>query len=185
MTAPATLLDQVLPSFDVFEHHERIVDAPPDEVWRAVEHFGMGASPVLRVLGFLRRPSRAALHGAPAAPEGVERSLVRRGFTRLAGTPGEEVVLGLAGRFWRPRPDVVALATPEDFADFAREGFAKAVMNVHVEPAGAGTRLSTETRVLVFGTSARRRFRAYWLVVGPFSALIRRDLLRRLAAACG
>lgn len=178
------LLDQALPTYDVVEHHERIVDAPPAEVWHAVEHFGMGSSPVVRVLGFLRRPSRAALRPAPAAAEGVERSLVRRGFTLLAGAPGEEIVLGLAGRFWRPRPDVVALATPEDFADFAREGFAKAVMNVRVAPAGAGTRLSTETRVLVFGTSARRRFRAYWLVIGPFSALIRRDMLRRLAAAC-
>jgi len=179
------LLDRLLPSYDVVERHARIVDAPPAEVWRAVERIRIGASPVTRVLGFLRRPSRAALRGAPRTVEGIERSLVGRGFTLLATAPGEEIVLGLAGRFWRPKPDVVALATAEDFANFTREGFAKAVINVRVEPAGAGTRVSTETRVLVFGAGARRRFRGYWLFVGPFSALIRRDMLLRIAAEAG
>ena len=42
------------------------------------------------------------------------------------------------------------------------------------------TRLATETRVHAANPTARRRFRLYWLVVGPFSALIRR---RWLAAA--
>jgi len=48
-------------------------------------------------------------------------------------------------------------------------------------PIGAGgTRLATETRVHAADSAARRRFQLYWLVVGPFSALIRR---RWLAAA--
>jgi hypothetical protein len=41
--------------------------------------------------------------------------------------------------------------------------------------------LVTETRVQALSAAARRRFRLYWLVVGPFSALIRR---RWLSAAC-
>ena len=45
---------------------------------------------------------------------------------------------------------------------------------------GHGTRLATETRVHAGDSAARRRFYLYWLVVGPFSALIRR---RWLAAA--
>jgi hypothetical protein len=45
---------------------------------------------------------------------------------------------------------------------------------------GDGTRLATETRVYSADSAARRRFHLYWLVVGPFSALIRR---RWLAAA--
>src|SRR6266568_8960026 len=50
---------------------------------------------------------------------------------------------------------------------------------VPLGPAG-GTRLATETRVHATDSAARRRFRLYWFVVGPFSALIRR---RWLAAA--
>jgi hypothetical protein len=41
-------------------------------------------------------------------------------------------------------------------------------------------RLATETRVLALSRGARVRFGLYWLLVGPFSALIRR---RWLAAA--
>ena len=39
-------------------------------------------------------------------------------------------------------------------------------------------RLATETRVVAHGISARRKFRAYWLLVGPFSGLIRKEMLR-------
>ena len=49
-----------------------------------------------------------------------------------------------------------------------------------------GTRLATETRVHALNSTARSRFRLYWLVVGPFSALIRRRWLsaaRRVAEA--
>jgi hypothetical protein len=38
----------------------------------------------------------------------------------------------------------------------------------------------TETRVLCTDDEARRRFSLYWRLVGPFSALIRRVLLRRI-----
>lgn len=47
-------------------------------------------------------------------------------------------------------------------------------------------RLATETRVHALNPAARWRFRLYWLVVGPFSALIRRRWLsaaRRAAEA--
>ena len=48
-------------------------------------------------------------------------------------------------------------------------------------------RLATETRVHALNPTARRRFRLYWLVVGPFSALIRRRWLSaaRRAAESG
>jgi hypothetical protein len=38
--------------------------------------------------------------------------------------------------------------------------------------------LSTETRVLLTDARARRRFRVYWLLVRPFSGLVRRSWLR-------
>jgi hypothetical protein len=40
-----------------------------------------------------------------------------------------------------------------------------------------GARLATETRVHAQNSTARRRFRLYWFVVGPFSAVIRRRWL--------
>ena len=52
---------------------------------------------------------------------------------------------------------------------------------------GGETRLATETRVHARDVAARRRFRFYWLAVGPFSALIRRRWLSaaRRAAETG
>jgi hypothetical protein len=44
---------------------------------------------------------------------------------------------------------------------------------------GGGCRLATETRVANVGLA----FRLYWLLVGPFSALIRRRWLRAIAAS--
>jgi hypothetical protein len=48
------------------------------------------------------------------------------------------------------------------------------------EPQDGGARLATETRVQTEGFGPRVAFAAYWFIVGPFSALIRR---RWLAAA--
>jgi hypothetical protein len=51
-----------------------------------------------------------------------------------------------------------------------------------------GARLATETRVHALNPAARWRFRLYWLVVGPFSAVIRRRWLsaaRRAAEGRG
>jgi hypothetical protein len=42
------------------------------------------------------------------------------------------------------------------------------------------TRLATETRVLCLDDESRRRFRLYWLFIGPFSGLIRRKILRSI-----
>ena len=42
------------------------------------------------------------------------------------------------------------------------------------------TLLATETRVLCLDTASRRRFRLYWTLIGPFSGLIRKDILRSI-----
>jgi hypothetical protein len=55
----------------------------------------------------------------------------------------------------------------------------KAAWNLRVVDSAPGkSRVTTETRVLSFGPSARRKFRLYWGVIGPFSGAIRVGLLR-------
>jgi hypothetical protein len=51
-------------------------------------------------------------------------------------------------------------------------------MDLRALPEGKGARLETETRVFLTDAAARRRFDAYWIVVRPFSGLIRRRWLR-------
>ena len=40
------------------------------------------------------------------------------------------------------------------------------------------TLLSTETRILCLGPKALKRFRAYWMVIRPFSGIVRKEWLR-------
>ena len=53
-------------------------------------------------------------------------------------------------------------------------------MNFHVRAVDGGTLLTTETRIKGTDEEARRRFRRYWRVVMPGSALIRRAWLRAI-----
>ena len=64
-----------------------------------------------------------------------------------------------------------------DFRTFADPGFAKMAFNFRLD----GSTLSTETRVLLTDERSRRAFRRYWLVIRPFSGLIRRAWLRAIA----
>ena len=162
-------LDEFLPEYDVRERHERYVGAAPET---AVE----------------------AAVGTPVAPDGLVRALFRmcglpgggsvRGALRAIGLEPlvEEpacVVLGAAGRPWNPRASLVPF-------DKAGAGQVRIVIEISaVAAAPSESMLATETRVAAMDAASRRAFRAYWLAVGPFSALIRRRWLRAAERALG
>jgi hypothetical protein len=58
----------------------------------------------------------------------------------------------------------------------------KAAWNLRIDGTdGVSSDLSTETCIQYFGGDARRKFRRYWTLVGPFSAMLRKALLRGIA----
>ena len=84
------------------------------------------------------------------------------------------------------RPDVgsVAALRPVDLDDLGRplpDGWVRIGMDFRLSPAGTGTWLATETRVLASGPRARRAFVACWVVIRAGSGLIRRELLLAVA----
>ena len=95
-----------------------------------------------------------------------------------------ELVWGQVSRPWKPlATSTRGPRTPEEFAGFDQPGFAKIAFSLRVDPYGTGASMVTmETRVALTDNQSRRRFRRYWLLVGPFSTLIRRTALRLLAA---
>jgi hypothetical protein len=96
----------------------------------------------------------------------------------LTEEPGREIVLGVVGRFWQVSSGIHRIE-PEEFVDFDAPGFAKAAWNFVVsERPGGGSTVVTETRVACTDADSRRKFTCYWRLVGPFSGLIRRVLLR-------
>ena len=180
---PVPLIVELMPRFDWFERHAIGIAAAPAVVYPALRRVDLLASPLIRWLIALRslpaalaRPRARAARGALT----LDRMLAH-GFVLLGERPGRELALGVVGRFWTPGGERVPVDA-EGFRAFDRPGHAKAVWDFRVAPEGdGGSRLSTETRIWCLDPASRRSFRRYWLVVRPFSGLIRIALLRAVA----
>jgi hypothetical protein len=178
---PSSTLDRFLPDYRHREVHETVITAAPDAVMRAVWSVTAREIPLARAL-FGIRSLPARLLGRPPMGRDADRPILEvsmdGGFIVLERNP-EEVVLGVAGRFWRlATRDIAEFSEPEGFMVFAGEGYAKAAINFLVRRENGRTRLRTETRIQPLGAEATRRFRLYWFFVHPGSALLRRMWLR-------
>ena len=167
-------IDVWLPQYQVSASYSILVHASAEKTYAALKHANFSDLPIVR--GLMR--IRGYRIGRSRVPEPEAQHSVGGSFLELAEVPQREVLLGIAGRFWRHDGGGVRGLTPAEFADFQREGYAKAVWSFSLAPADGGTELSTETRVQTFGRSATLKFRAYWLFVGPFSGVIRNAMLR-------
>ena len=120
--------------------------------------------------------------GMTARDETIERFFPAHRFVILSRS-STELVAGAIGAVWRPRGGLVRLADAEAWRTMSVPGTIKAAIDFRATEATGGSILSTETRVLAADARARRLFRLYWLVVGPFSALIRRRWLAATIAS--
>ncbi len=162
------LIDRFLPEYHFQSRHSISIQARPDRVYTKVRVLDLSQSRLIRWLLRLR--------GMPARASTLE-GLLRLNFTVLGEVEDQELLLGIAGRFWRLRGDLRRIG-PEQFREFDREGFAKAVWSFSVAPESSHrTLLSTETRIQCLDEVSRRRFARYWAVIGPFSGWIRREAL--------
>ena len=174
------LIDRYLPRYDVRSRHETHVDAPPEVAYRAARELNLAGGPISKVLFGLRTlPRLLTGDGLPPLRRLGLDQLEEAGVSVLGEEPGEEIVLGVVGRFWKPNSDIHRVE-PEHFTTFDKPGFAKAAINLRVRPRTNGSLVTTETRVLCTDAAARRTFRLYWTLIGPFSGLIRVEILRSI-----
>jgi len=185
------LLDHYLPQYDVTETHAIIVDADTDLTWQAVRWGDLSRSAAVLVLLELRSlPNRLqgvvkGKRSETARPPLTLDDMERAGFLLLDERPGHEIVFGSVVQPWKavtddkPAPRVEA----DRFAAFDFPGYVKVAFNIRVEPYGSGRALiTTETRTVATDPMSLRRFARYWFLIGPFSALIRRLMLRIVKA---
>jgi hypothetical protein len=160
-------IDSWLPTFDVGERHEVALPLSPEQALRRALAVPAASDGFVRLLFRLRglRPSGS-----------IEQFMAANGFTILERTPTTYVV-GLVTRGYRVRE---GNAVAWRVVDAPRS--VRIAADFRAEPAPGGSRLITETRVAASGRLALLGFRAYWLLVGPFSKLIRRRWLRAAAA---
>ncbi|HEV7588499.1 MAG TPA: hypothetical protein VGO40_10325 [Longimicrobium sp.] len=177
------LIDEWMPVWDVVERHETRIRAPREIVWRTVRTLDFARSPIISALFALRSLPGLLSRGPRKKALGTTMDgLLRNGFVLLGERPGEELLLGVVGRFWRPSGDIVRL-TADELRVFDRPGHAIGAWDFTLAVDVDAIRLATETRVRCTDEASRRSFRRYWTVVGPFSALIRREMLRSIRRA--
>jgi hypothetical protein len=156
--------------------------ASPARSLQAVREATPAEMPLTALLLFLRR--------LPALPlrDGSEGLALRRplyaqiertpGFVTLTGTEHDFLAFGFVGRPWTPSGGGRRLAGREQFVAFDEPGYAKVVTDFRTAAEGAGSRLTTETRIHLTDERARRAFKPYWAVVKAGSVAIRRSWLR-------
>lgn len=173
-------IDEFLPLYDVSASYEVRIRAPRSVVYRCLLRSDFNNLWVVRLLMTIRtgkRPPRSRV------PSDLPQRFQGTGFVILSQLPNEEIVIGGAGRFWRPDGGRCLDLTADDFVGFSRPGYTKAAWNFRLRTESPeSTVLSTETRVKCFSRAALWKFRFYWSLVGPFSGLIRKAILMQVKA---
>ena len=171
------LVDEFLPAYDVSDAVATVVEADTATTWDAlmkVDLIDVGRRrPTIALLGALRTlpdiiskvlhgdklakiPQHMRLHDMSDVPLG------EGGWVLLGERPGDEIALGLVGKFWLPVIEFAAVDQAA-FRDFSTPGFAKTIYSLSVRPL-------TERRTLLTGVmrtattdeKAREWFRRYW-----------------------
>jgi hypothetical protein len=183
------LIDDFMPVWDFSENHETVIRAPVEDVSRALHMADFSDSFIVRWLLRLRGMSGENVTMA---------SLKGSKFRILAERENEEVVIGLAGQFWKPVGNLQDVDAG-NFREFDKPGFAKAAWNFALTsretsvtpvtpetPGAAGmngalehveTLLTTETRIQCMDDKSRSSFGFYWTFIQPFSGWIRSEML--------
>ncbi len=175
-----TTLSKALPAAEFVEHHHRIVGLPPEIVWEGLNR--------TRWSDLYWSMSFFAVRGllSPRAVRAREELLlVADGPVRpLYATPPWEFVGARVARPWQRRPERGPyLGDLDAFTAFSEPGWLKYGMDFRLAPLPGGrTRLETSTLCEPTDAVARRKFAPYWRAIRPFSGLIRRDMLRAVAA---
>ncbi|MFI9450758.1 hypothetical protein [Amycolatopsis sp. NPDC052450] len=174
---------------DVFAPHPAFVlaetsrlEAPAAAVYRAIGELRSEdvSSPWVRTLVHARGlPEALREHGH--FPDLGETMLGER-CAFLGERPGQEIVLGAAGRFWTAIPEWYEV-TAESFRDFAHPHSGTIVVGFSLAPLEeTGCRLTIETRITVTDPAVRHAITLYWQAIRPIARLTTRAMLGTIAA---
>lgn len=170
--------EDFLPIYDVSDAVATVANADRQTAWQAlldVDLLQVGReTPLVGMLGALRMLPEIVghlLHGErPAKPPESMRlrdlpsiPMSEGGWILLGERPGEEIALGLVGKFWRPVIEWAPVASADEFRAFSQPGFARTVYDLSVRELEPGkTLLSGQMRTATTDEHARRWFRRYW-----------------------
>lgn len=167
----STLLDGLLPDPRYCEQHFLDLHCDRQVAYEVVRSLDFSQSKITRSLFHIR-----GLH----LDELTLDAMTSNGsFRVLDEAPPQEFVIGHLSDRMKP----VVVATSEEFRNIQLVNGLKIAWNFRTEALEQDlTRVHTETRITCHGTSATRLFKPYWLIVRPFSGLVRKEMLKAAAA---
>ena len=169
-----------IPTPDVRDHHEIVIDAPADLVFFDATRLDLQSMPVVRAIFRIRGWLLRDTFEPPRKPLGIVADTMVLGWGLLAHSPCRAIVMGAAARPWT-RNVTFRTIPQEEFATFAEPDYVKIVWTLEADPIGPErTRFRTETRVVATDAAARRKFFWYWKAFGLGVRFIRWNMLREL-----
>jgi hypothetical protein len=157
-TRPAArelLIDRQLPRFEARTFSALPVDAGTEQTYQAVR--ALDPDQVAQTIPFMQlmvrlrdRPARLGRRPhrvIPPAPEILISEQYRQAFLLIDEEQGEELVIGMIGKFMSPTQMEFHRFDPPQFAGFDEPGYGKVAISFLVLPYGTGrSLLCTETR---------------------------------------
>jgi hypothetical protein len=175
-------LDLLIPVPRLVEVNHVDVAAPPERVWSAVRHGDLGNLPIVRALFATRTRSKNALLRIDELASTPDKP----GFQILVDEPPRTFAVGAIGQVWKLDIPFVHVADAAAFARYDEPEQVKVAWAIDVAPLeNGGSRVTFEVRVDATDEPTWTKFRAYFMLIGPASRLIRVLLLRALARELG
>ncbi|MBA3011561.1 MAG: hypothetical protein KKF12_19240 [Proteobacteria bacterium] len=160
------LIDKYLPKYSFNEYHETIINNSIDNVYEKARNFDLSKSNLIRWLFKIR--------GLPTKRMHLQDFISDIGFTTIEENSPIENLIG----FWA-RYKIEPITSPYDFINDTTSARVKVVWNFYLEELNSNqVRLSTETRILCMTPSAKVTFGLYWMIIKPFSGVIRNKMLQ-------
>lgn len=159
------MLDQWLPDASVRTYHRRAATTTCDDLWAAATTIRLSDT---RRLGRLVRWRIPGVH----ASQTYHDMFRAYPFTVLQETD-HTLVSGLCGKIWTLARDYPKLENADAFAAWDEPGTVRVAFAHWTRELEDGrAELHSEARVQPVDSTARRRLRAIWTVLGPFERLV-------------
>jgi putative NADPH-quinone reductase len=178
-----SLLDDIMPNYDVALDHDVEVRAPAAIAFARMCELSLERSLIVATLFRARALLMRARYTEAGPPAELLTQLQRLGWSIVAEEPGREIVFAAATQPWRADPIFRGMSRDE-FVRFDEPGYAKIAFSLCVDPLGPASSVArTQTRVKTTDARSRARFRRYWAFLSPGIEIVRIVLLQRLKAA--
>jgi len=160
------LIDRYLPEYTFNEYHETFINSSIETVYKTARNFDMSKSSLIKWLFRIR--------GLPTNRMNLQGFISDIGFTNIEENVPVENLIG----FWA-RYNIAPITSPDDFIENTLPARVKVVWNFYLEELDPNLiKLSTETRVLCMTPFTKVTFGLYWMVIKPFSGVIRQKMLK-------